>query len=190
MTSLPITELRFGGLPYDIQQGFHTLGRLKCKGKIGEFKPDTCSALKIGGQFKSGYYNVKEEDVNSRLVFCNMTATGYYGENIEEFVESSEDHFDLVETEIEEINSEIPNLPGKWSGGSYCIFASGACPEGFTRIDGFLKAIQMYRDDSDHVKSAVLGIHKYWLVILLMLTTLQTFCFNMLQVEFHFVLLD
>merc|ERR1712150_146004 len=32
-TALPITELRFGGLHYDTQSGFHTLGKLTCGGK-------------------------------------------------------------------------------------------------------------------------------------------------------------
>ena len=33
-TALPITELRFGGLHYDAQSGFHTLGKLTCGGKV------------------------------------------------------------------------------------------------------------------------------------------------------------
>merc|ERR1719308_338695 len=35
-------------------------------------------------------------------------------------------------------------LPGKWSGGSYCILANGACPPGFARYQGHLYAIKMY----------------------------------------------
>ena len=33
-TALPITELRFGGLHYNDQSGFHTLGKLTCQGKV------------------------------------------------------------------------------------------------------------------------------------------------------------
>merc|ERR1711892_443611 len=160
MTSLPISELRFGGLPYDIQQGFHTLGKLMCRGKPEEVKPDSCSALKLQGQFMSGYYNVKEENENSQLVFCNMSSSGYYAENSENFVSNSEDHFAQIDTEIEEINSSIPNLPGKWSGGSYCIFANGACPAGFTKNEGFMKHIWMEgatNDNAGFFKGAVFG---------------------------------
>ena len=35
-TALPITELRFGGLDYDAQSGFHTLGKLSCGGKVSD----------------------------------------------------------------------------------------------------------------------------------------------------------
>ena len=31
------------------------------------------------------------------------------------------------------MNSQIPNLSGKWPNGKYCIFANGDCPSGFTR---------------------------------------------------------
>ena len=58
-TAFPITELRFGGLEFDSQSGFHTLGKLECSGKKSvESKPATCTSLKKHGFFKSGFYNV------------------------------------------------------------------------------------------------------------------------------------
>ena len=150
-SALPITELRFGGLGFDAQSGFHTLGKLSCSGKKSEEpKAISCSSLKQQGYFKSGFYNVKEDGQYSKLVYCDMTTPGY-NDVIQEFIESSESHFDeveeaiaevvansdnhfaQVEKEIADINANLPNLPGKWSGGSYCILANGACPAGFTR---------------------------------------------------------
>ena len=34
-SALPITELKFGGLNYETQLGFHTLGKFSCGGKVG-----------------------------------------------------------------------------------------------------------------------------------------------------------
>ena len=34
-SALPITELKFGGMDYEPQLGFHTLGKLSCRGKVG-----------------------------------------------------------------------------------------------------------------------------------------------------------
>ena len=35
-SALPIMELKFGGMNYESQLGFHTLGRLSCRGKVGD----------------------------------------------------------------------------------------------------------------------------------------------------------
>ena len=35
-SALPITELKFGGMDYEPQLGFHTLGKLSCRGKVGD----------------------------------------------------------------------------------------------------------------------------------------------------------
>ena len=35
-SALPITELKFGGMDYEPQLGFHTLGKLNCGGKVGD----------------------------------------------------------------------------------------------------------------------------------------------------------
>merc|ERR1712141_527499 len=59
-------------------------------------------------------------------------------------IESTTSHFIKLENEIFNINGTLPNLPGKWSGGSYCILTNGECPEGFTRHYGHLRAIKMY----------------------------------------------
>ena len=179
-TALPITELRFGGLSFDAQAAYHTLGKLSCSGKKSEeSKAESCSDLKRKGIFKSGLYNVQEVGQHSKLVYCDMTSPGY-NDVAQEFVESSESHFDeveeyiadfvatsdnhfsqveksiadnlassdshfsQVEKEIADINAGLPNLPGKWSGGSYCILANGACPEGFTRYEGHLLALSIF----------------------------------------------
>ena len=45
----------------------------------GEQKVDvgtSCSALKQSGYFKSGYYNI-EEDNSKKVVFCDMTSDSY-----------------------------------------------------------------------------------------------------------------
>ena len=74
-TALPVKELRFGGLSFAAQTGFHTLGKLSCSGKKSDDeandKPVSCSALKKHGYFKSGYYNVQDGQY-SKLVYCDM----------------------------------------------------------------------------------------------------------------------
>ena len=85
-SALPITELRFGGLAYDSQSAFHTLGELMCNGKkVEEPKATSCASLKRDGYFKSGYYNIKENQVgqHSKLVYCDMSGSGYDNVNEE-----------------------------------------------------------------------------------------------------------
>ena len=96
-SALPIMELRFGGLEFDAQSAFHTLGKLSCHGKrTNEPKPASCSSLKRNGYFKSGFFNVKEDGQFSKLVYCDMASNGY--DNVdEEYIESSESHFDELE---------------------------------------------------------------------------------------------
>merc|ERR1712141_863609 len=56
-TALPITELRFGGLNYDAQSGFHTLGKLTCGGKNSVMYDDVIfSAYMNSGSFSGGDY--------------------------------------------------------------------------------------------------------------------------------------
>ena len=174
-TALPIMELRFGGLTFEAQTASHTLGKLECYGKKSyEAKPESCSDLKKMGIFTSGFYNIKQSNENSKLVFCDMTTEGY-DDVPEEFIESSEthseaieqtiadfeteanDHFIAVEKAISDINNELPNLPGKWSGGSYCILANGDCPSGFTRYEGYLRALKINSCSSTYVKETYFG---------------------------------
>ena len=108
-SALPITELRFGGLLYDAQAGFHTVGKLICTGKkFEEPKATSCSALKRDGIFKNGYYNVKTDGQFSKLVYCDMTTPGY-NDIDEEFIESSESHFVDVENSISDIKVGLQN---------------------------------------------------------------------------------
>ena len=109
-TALPIIELKFGGLEYDAQSGFHTLGKLSCSGKKRpEEKPSSCSSLKKAGIFRSAYYDIKEEGQFSKLVYCNMSTQGY--QNVgEEYIESSESHFVELDETIEEMDGIIDDI--------------------------------------------------------------------------------
>ena len=112
-TALPITSLQFGGLVYDIQEAFHTLGRLKCWGRTAYKDGSSCVAIKRSGQFHSGFYNVRENEAdNTDLVFCNMTASSGYGEDGggQTFIESSEAHFEKVARDIAKIEEDIGNI--------------------------------------------------------------------------------
>ena len=174
-TALPVKELRFGGLTFEAQTASHTLGKLECYGKKSlDSRPGSCSDLKRMGIFTSGFYNVKKSNENSKLVYCDMT-TDNYDDVVEEFIESSEthsetieqsianfeteanDHFVAIEKAISDINTELPNLPGKWSGGSYCILANGDCPAGFTRYEGYLKALFMWSCSDPYIKESFFG---------------------------------
>ena len=65
-----------------------------------------------------------------------------------------------METQIADIKERLPNLPGKWSDGSYCILANGGCPAGFTRYEGYLKALRIYRCTTSYLKEVFFGDSK------------------------------
>ncbi|CAG0899087.1 unnamed protein product [Darwinula stevensoni] len=73
-TSLPITELRFGGLQFEGQKANYTLGGLTCKGKIPS--PDnpaqSCSTLRQAGNAHPGYYMIDSEKSRLDVVMCRM----------------------------------------------------------------------------------------------------------------------
>ena len=122
---LPITELRFGGLSYDAQIGYHTLGKLACKGTQKYSNISSCAVLKKQGHFTNGYYNIKGNNGFSKLVFCNMSHPGYENEGMEEFISAD---------------------------GKHCILAGGKqyfseCPEGYTKQYGTLRDLQSFTDD-------------------------------------------
>ena len=60
--------------------------------------------------------------------------------------------------DLEEGQSELTAQIGEvsWPEGSYCILASGACPAGFTRYSGHIKAFDT-ASHSSHIKPAVFG---------------------------------
>ena len=78
-------------------------------------------------------------------------------ESIGDHIESTTSHFIKLENEIFNINGTLPNLPGKWSGGSYCILANGACPAGFTRYEGNLRAIPNYSCNQQYLTEGRFG---------------------------------
>ena len=66
----------------------------------------------------------------------------------------------LVKIEdLEEGQSELTAQIGEvsWPEGSYCILASGACPAGFTRYSGHIKAFDTYNYTPTYIKPAVFG---------------------------------
>ena len=48
-SALPVIELKFGGLSFNAQWAFHTLGKLSCSGK---------KTVQPKGNFQNGYYNI------------------------------------------------------------------------------------------------------------------------------------
>ena len=71
-----------------IQQASFTIGRLICKGKKENQVATSCKALKLAGETKSGYYNIKKDDsLHPITVFCDMSNGGY--ENVPEIIQLS-----------------------------------------------------------------------------------------------------
>ena len=82
-SALPIISIAFGGLEYESQQGSYTIGRLVCKGKTFNVPGTSCTSLKLAGETKSGFYDVKKEnDLHTSTVYCDMDQAGY--ENVPE----------------------------------------------------------------------------------------------------------
>ena len=89
-SSLPMTSIAFGGLIYEIQQASYTIGRLICQGKKMEKPGTSCGSLKLGGETKSGYYNIKKENaIHTSIVYCDFDNGGY--EDVPEFQQLSSD---------------------------------------------------------------------------------------------------
>jgi len=44
-----------------------------------------------------------------------------------------------------------------WPDGSYCIFANGACPPGFSRHSGHMRAISLFAATPSYIKQVVFG---------------------------------
>ena len=89
-SSLPMLSIAFGGLRYDIQKASYTIGRLSCHGKNTQDVGTSCKSLKLGGETKSGYYTIRNENsLHTSTVFCDMNLGGY--DNIPEFKVLSSD---------------------------------------------------------------------------------------------------
>ncbi|CAG0899722.1 unnamed protein product [Darwinula stevensoni] len=74
-TSLPLTELRFGGLQFAGQKAKYTLGGLACRGKASsssENPAESCSSLRRTGNTRSGYYLIQKKNGRLDVVLCRM----------------------------------------------------------------------------------------------------------------------
>ena len=67
----------------------------------------SCSSLKQSGYFKSGYYNIKEEE-SKKVVFCNMSADTQTDEMV--FDEEFANLRDAIESNTEFILHNEDNL--------------------------------------------------------------------------------
>ena len=81
-------------------------------------------------------------------------------QSLSDEVANSNNQFSQVETKIADIKKSLPNLPGKWSDGSYCILANGGCPAGFARYEGHLKALRIYRCNTAYLREVFFGDSK------------------------------
>ncbi|CAG0899890.1 unnamed protein product [Darwinula stevensoni] len=73
-TALPVTELRFGGLPFEGQKANYTLGGLTCKGKAPPpgNPAESCSTLRRAGNTRPGYYLINPKKGRLDVVMCRM----------------------------------------------------------------------------------------------------------------------
>ena len=136
-------------MSYDGQKGFHTLGKLVCKGNADITEAISCSALKRSGQFKSGYYNVEAEGGHSKLVYCDMSLPGYNDENSEHSV--TYEKVASLDERTNAINAEVKDLENFKIDKKYCVFANGDCPASFTRYEGHHNSIRVWDCNSKFV---------------------------------------
>ena len=135
-SALPMVKLYFGGLTYEIQYATYTLGRLKCYGMIcyerfsgyfiyiiiGEQTLDvgtSCLSLKQSGYFKSGYYNIKENN-SKKVVFCDMTSDSY-----EDVPQSDEIVLSTIEDNKKEIEENQESITELSLYGQWCAYQDG-----------------------------------------------------------------
>merc|ERR1711874_59441 len=70
---------------------------------------------------------------------------------------SKNDIQDMSLGRLENAVEEMSNLPGKWSDGSYCILSNGECPDGFTKMSGYLNALNIYSCATNYIKESHFG---------------------------------
>ena len=77
---LPLTEVFYGPLKYDLNRANFTIGRLKCTGKYqADDQVTSCQTLKKDGHYQSSIYTLKRaEDKFPRLAYCDMSGTAGY----------------------------------------------------------------------------------------------------------------
>jgi len=56
--------------------------------------------------------------------------------------------------------AQLVTKANNWQSGHYCIFANGDCPSGFTRHEGYLRAISLYEGSSTYIKPSTFGSSK------------------------------
>jgi len=61
--------------------------------------------------------------------------------------------------QIQELNKKYNDQvnAAKWPKGKYCILNNGVCPPGFTSIQGYMRAINMYSANGIYIKPAYFG---------------------------------
>jgi TolA-binding protein len=65
--------------------------------------------------------------------------------------------------EKQQLKATVEQLVTKannWQSGHYCLFANGDCPSGFSRHEGYLRAISLYKGSSTYIKPSTFGSSK------------------------------
>ncbi|KAJ7388709.1 hypothetical protein OS493_036148 [Desmophyllum pertusum] len=66
-----------------------------------------------------------------------------------------------VKTDLENTKQQLQQAIGKWPPGHYCILgASGACPAGFNRHAGHMRALKIYGSTSGYITPVTFGDSK------------------------------
>ena len=111
----------------------------------------------IGGKIKE--LEGKGTDLSSNLqnltqkVETVETATEKIGGQVVELESAETD----LSSNIQNLETKVESVEKTWSAGSYCIMANGTCPAGFTRFEGFVKALTNYQTRSTYLKEAHFG---------------------------------
>ena len=125
---------------------------------LGEQKVNvgtSCSSLKQSGYFKSGYYNIVEDN-SKKVVFCDMTSDSYEDvpqsdEIVLSTIEENKRSIEENQRDIEKNQESITDLSvtGQWCGSQF-QWTSGSAVITFDKL--------LFQDSSSNMNSDALNI--------------------------------
>ncbi|XP_028395015.1 uncharacterized protein LOC114519141 [Dendronephthya gigantea] len=80
--------------------------------------------------------------------------------NVRSSIQNVDQKTNTLTNSVNQLQTRVQQVAGQWPSGSYCILASGACPVGFSRRSGHMRAISIYAGSSDYIKQATFGDSK------------------------------
>ncbi|KAL9958177.1 hypothetical protein ACROYT_G035154 [Oculina patagonica] len=73
------------------------------------------------------------------------------------YLKSQASMLQSVKNDLEKTKQDLQQAIGQWPPGHYCILAKGACPAGFSRHAGHMRALKQYSHTPTYITPAAFG---------------------------------